>query len=159
MIFVTLGTQDKSFVRLLEELERLKKANKIEQDIIVQSGYTKFNSKYMTIFDFLSMEDFDAYIKKSDILITHGGVGSILTGIKNDKKIIAIPRLKKYKEHTNDHQLQIIKKFNSKKYVIGINEVDEVENALKKINGFKPKKFIFDNSKMKKIITEYIDNH
>ena len=61
-------------------------------------------------------------INDCNILITHGGVGSIISGLKKDKKVIAVPRLEKYKEHVNDHQLQIIENFNNKKYIIGIKD-------------------------------------
>ena len=64
----------------------------------------------MEIFDLLDRDKFSELISQCDILITHGGVGSILTGLNNNKKVIAAPRLKKYNEHQNDHQLEIIEK-------------------------------------------------
>ena len=108
MILVTLGTQDKSFKRLLEKLEEELEKGKIKDEIIVQAGYTEFASNKMTIKKLIPMDEFDDLIEKCDILITHGGVGSIITGLRKNKKVIAVARLKKYKEHTNDHQLQII---------------------------------------------------
>ena len=67
----------------------------------------------MKIFDLIPMDEFDEMIKKCDLLITHGGVGSIITGLKNNKKVIAAARLSKYNEHVNDHQLQIIDNFSN----------------------------------------------
>ena len=63
----------------------------------------------MEIFDLVSSEKFEEYMESCNILITHGGAGSILTGIKKKKIVIAAARLSKYKEHNNDHQKQIIK--------------------------------------------------
>ena len=111
MILVTLGTQDKSFKRLLEKLEKELEEGKIKDEIIVQAGYTEFDSNKMLIKKLIPMDEFDNLIEKCDILITHGGVGSIITGLRKNKKVIAVARLKKYKEHTNDHQLQIIDNF------------------------------------------------
>mgnify|MGYP002867149211 CR=1 FL=1 len=109
MIFVTLGTQDKSFKRLLDALEQAIESGIIKEEVIVQAGFTKYTSPTMKIFDLIDREDFNKYIEKCDLLITHGGVGSIITGLKNNKKVIAIARLAKYKEHVNDHQLQTYK--------------------------------------------------
>ncbi len=138
LILVTLGTQDKSFVRLLNAIEYQIKKGVIKEPVIVQAGYTKYNSDYMQIFDFISKEEFDQLIKKCDVLITHGGVGSIIEGLKNNKKVIAAPRLAKYKEHTNDHQIQIIKNFSKRKYIIALWDFDELGNILINIDKFVP---------------------
>ena len=87
MIFVTLGTQDKTFTRLLEAIQKQIDKGVIKKKVVVQSGCTKFESKDMEIFDLISAEEFSKYIEECDILITHGGVGSIISGIKSNKKI------------------------------------------------------------------------
>lgn len=86
----------------------------IDEEVIVQAGYTKYFSDKMKIFDLISQEDFVLYMNRADLIITHGGVGSIITALKMNKKIIAVPRLAKYGEHINDHQLQIVKCFEKK---------------------------------------------
>ena len=82
----------------------------------MQAGLTKYKSNKIKIFDFINSDEFDNYMKSADLIITHGGVGSILSGLKRNKKIIVVPRLKKYKEHTNDHQIQICNKFSELGY-------------------------------------------
>ena len=116
MILVTLGTQDKNFTRLLDAVQKQIDNGNIKDEVIVQAGCTKYESKDMKIFDLIDREEFSELISKCDLLITHGGVGSILTGLKNNKKVIAAARLAKYKEHMNDHQLQIIEKFSKSGY-------------------------------------------
>ena len=96
MILVTLGTQDKSFERLLKQIDKEIKNKTIKEKIIVQAGYTKYQSKNMEIFDYKSQEELNELIKKCSFLITHAGVGSILNGLSNGKKVIAVPRLSKY---------------------------------------------------------------
>ena len=157
MILVTLGTQDKSFKRLLEAIDKQVELGNIKDKIVVQAGCTKYESKNMEIFDLIPMEKFDDLIKSCDLLITHGGVGSIITGLKNDKKVIAAARLEKYKEHTNDHQLQIIENFSNDGYILGLDNFDELDKVLEKIKKFKPKKYISNTNKMIKIIEDFID--
>ena len=161
MIFVILGTQDKPFTRLLEALEELKKKKRIKEDIIVQAGYTKYNSKYMKIFDYIPMDEFETYIKKADLIITHGGAGSILTSLKQKKKVIAVPRLSKYGEHTNDHQLQIIEELEKEKYILSCMDLSKLEEAYQQSKTFHPKKYQPDNKKMIDTIEQYIErtNH
>ena len=86
MIFVALGTQDKSFTRLLETIERQIEMGNIKDKVIVQAGYTKFISDKMEIFDYISMSEFEKNIDKCDLFITHGGVGNILTALQKGKK-------------------------------------------------------------------------
>ncbi len=159
MIFVTLGTQDKEFTRLLDAIEKEIKKGNIKQKVIVQAGYTKYTSDNMEILKLIPMEEFDKYIKECDLLITHSGVGSIMTGLKNNKKIIAAARLKKYNEHTNDHQIQIGKEFEKQGYIMYLDDFDDLGKVLKDIKNFKPKKFKSNNDNFIKLIEDYIDNN
>ena len=143
MILVTLGTQDKSFKRLLDAIQNEIDKGNIKDKVIVQAGCSAdFKSNDMQIFDYIPMDEFEKLMQECDILITHGGVGSITTGLRNNKKVIAAARLKKYKEHVNDHQLDIIKSFSDSGHIVGLSSVDELGEALKKVKDFKPKQYI-----------------
>lgn len=157
MILVTLGTQDKSFHRLLEALEKQIELGNIKEEVIVQAGNTKFQSQKMKILDFIPYEEFDHLMEKCDLLITHGGVGSIITGLKHQKKVIAVPRLRKYKEHGNDHQLQIIHSFDQKGYILPLIDLDSFEEVLKKSVKFKPKKYKSNTKKMMELVSTFIE--
>ena len=157
MILVTLGTQDKNFVRLLEKIDQLINNGLIKDKVIVQAGFTKYNSENMEIFDLIPQDEFNDLMDKADFIITHGGVGNIISALEKNKKVIAVPRLAKYGEHINDHQTQIIAKFNALGYIIGLQDVDELDDAVKQIKKFKPKKFVHDNSKMLNLVSELID--
>ena len=111
MIFVTVGTQVEPFKRLLKAVDEEIEKGTIKDTVIVQAGCTKYKSDNMIIHDYLPMEVFDEYMDQADLIICHGGVGSILGGLNRKKKVIAVARLKKYKEHVNDHQTQIIDNF------------------------------------------------
>ena len=158
MILVLLGTQNNSFHRLLEEIEKNIKDVTIKEEVIVQAGYTKFQSHRMRIIDFMSKEQLDKFQDEADLIITHGGVGSIISSIEKEKKVIAVPRMHEYGEHVNNHQIEIVKDFNDKGYIIGIEKVEDLKKAIIKSKEFEPKKYQPNNEKMLKIIEEFIDN-
>ena len=161
MILVTLGTQDKDFSRLLKVIDKLIDKKVIKEKVIVQAGYTKYKSKNMQIFDLIDQEELENLTDKCSLLITHGGVGSILMGIKKNKKIIAAARLSKYKEHTNDHQKEIIKEFVKDGYIKELKNFNKLEEVIKETKKFKPKKFESNTNNFISLVDNYIeeDNH
>ena len=158
MILVTLGTQDKSFERLVKEIDELKEKKIIKDKVIVQLGFTKYKSKHLETFDLIESERLNELIKEANLIITHGGVGSILSGLKFGKKVIAVPRLKKYQEHTNDHQKQIVDEFYNTGYILKCDNPKNLENVLKQVDSFKPKKYKSNTTNMVKIIEDFIDS-
>lgn len=159
MILITLGTQDKQFTRLLDMVQNEIDKGNIKDRVVVQAGHTKYDSKDMEIFDLIDREKFSELISKCDILITHGGVGSIINGLQNNKKVIVVPRLAKYDEHMNDHQIQITDNFSKEGYILPLYENDNLGDVLEKVKNFTPKKFKSNTEHMIKIISDYIDNN
>ena len=159
MTLVLLGTQNNSFHRLLEEVQKNIDNGNIKDEVVVQKGYTKFESPDMQIYDQVPVEKMKELVKQADLVITHGGVGSIITAIEQGKKVIAVPRLKKYKEHVNDHQLDIIKSFNGAGYIIGIQDVSKLPKALEEAKKFIPQKYVQNTGKILQLVSDFIDNH
>lgn len=161
MILVVLGTQDKQFTRLLETVDDCINKGVIKDRVVVQAGQTKYESKNMEIFDLLPAPEFEKLMDDADIIITHGGAGTILSAIKKGKKVIAAARLAKYKEHHNDHQKQIIGEFASKGYILELRDFNKLDVMLKKAKSFQPKKFESNTDNMISLIENYIkeDNH
>lgn len=157
MIFVSLGTNDKSFERLLKAIDNEIQNGNIKDEVIVQSGYTKYDSDNMKIIDLMSLSMFNKCIADCDILITHGGVGTILDGLKKGKKVIAFPRLSRYKEHVNDHQIEIVEEFYNSGYIL-TGKVNEVSSLVKKCSSFVPKDYKSNNYKFNKLIIDTIDS-
>ena len=156
MVFVTLGTQDKEFPRLLSEVEKLIDKGIIKEDVIAQIGSTRYESNKMKLVDYLSRNDIINYIKNSEYVITHGGVGTIIDSLNLGKKVIAVPREKKYKEHVNDHQLEIVNEFSKLGYILdGTN----LEQALYKLDNFVPNKYNSNNENFVNLIDNYIENN
>ena len=158
MILVLLGTQDKPFNRLLDEVLKLIEKGKIKDDVVAQIGCTKFSSDKIKTMSFVSREEYAKLIDEADLIISHAGVGTITDCIKKGKKVIVVPRLKKYKEHTNDHQIQITKEFVEKDYVLAAYDTKDLGKILKRIDKFKPNKYESNNGKFKEKLKEYIDS-
>lgn len=159
MILVLLGTQNNSFHRLLEEIEKNIKDGIIKEEVIVQAGYTKFESKNMKIFGLIPREELEELQSRASLIITHGGVGSIITSIRKVKKVIAVPRIHEYGEHVNNHQMEIVKNFNEQGYIIGIEKVEDLKQAIIKSEKFEPKKYNINNKLILKTIEEFIDEN
>ena len=159
MVLVMLGTQNNSFHRLLEEIEKCMDNGIINEEVIVQAGGTKYISEKMKIFELISNEELTQYIKEANYIICHGGVGSIVSSIKAGKKVIAVPRYEKYGEHVNDHQVQIVESFTDQGFICGIHEVSELEKAISEIASFEPKKFVSNTENFISMIADFIDNH
>ena len=158
MIFVTLGTQDKGFARLLHAIQKQIDNGNIKDRVVVQAGYTKFESKDMEIFDYIPKDEFEDLMATCDLLITHGGVGSIMNGLDAGKKIIAAARLKEFGEHTNNHQLQIIEKLEESEHLIALDDFEKLDEALEKVKDMKFKKYKHNVNKIIKYLEDYIDN-
>ena len=100
MVLVTLGTQDKLFIRLIKEVEDLVKKGVIKEKVIVQTGDTSYESSYLRTYRYFTEDEYNKYIKESSFIITHGGVGTITKALEMGKKVIAVARLKKYRKNT-----------------------------------------------------------
>ena len=136
MVLVTVGTQKQQFNRFFELIKKSKELKK--EEIIAQIGYTKFESERIHTFDFIPLDEMDKYIDEADLVITHGGVGTIFSALKKNKKVIAIPRLEKYGEHINDHQIEICEELEKEGYILyykdGIDSLDKLIKKIKNIN-------------------------
>ena len=142
-IFVTLGSSTQNFNRLLGKIDELIDEN-IIKDVAVQSNSSYCVPKNYKIKNHLNFDEYEKFVKDCDILITHGGVGSIFDGLINNKKIIAFPRMSEYREAVNDHQKQIVDKFYNEGYIL-TGKIDELDKLITNIEKFNPKKYKSNN--------------
>lgn len=158
MILVLLGTFKIEFSRPIIAIENAIKSGEINDEVIVQAGHTAYTSEYLTIRQFIEPKELDSLYEKAEIIVTHGGVGSILRGFKMKKKIIAIPRLYKYQEHVDDHQLDILEEFAKQNYLIYWHEQDDFATVLAKARKFEPSPFVSNKKDLEGYLINYIDN-
>lgn len=157
MIFVTVGSQKFQFNRLLNEIDRLIENKVITTDVFAQIGVSDYKPKNYSYKDFITQDEFKNYINKCEFVITHAGTGAIITALKNNKKVIAIPRLSKYDEHVDDHQIQLINEFKELNLIEPVYEIEDLENAIKNINNNKYSKYKSNTDKIIKDIEDYLE--
>lgn len=157
MIFVTLGSQKFQFNRLLIEIDKLIEDKKITEEVFAQTGYSDYEPRNYEYKNFLDREEFSDIMGKCDKVITHGGTGAIIGAVKKEKKVIAVPRLAKFNEHVDDHQLQITKQFSEMNFVKSINKIDELEECLVGIENLKFNSYVSNTKNILEAIENFID--
>jgi UDP-N-acetylglucosamine transferase subunit ALG13 len=140
MIFVSVGTHEQPFDRLLREIDSLIENGTIRDRVFAQTGHSAYIPKKYKYKNFLDLNEFDKNIKKCTLFITHAGEGNIGTGLQFEKKMIVIPRRKKFGEHTNDHQLELAQAIKKEGQAIVIESEKEIKSAIKNAWSLKTKK-------------------
>lgn len=179
MIFVSLGTQDKPFNRIIDYVISLKENLKELQSekIIIQLGQTKLlksdnerikNLENITIYDMLKPEKMKDIIKDSDIIITHAGVGTIMECLEMGKEIIVVPRKVENLEHVNNHQEEIAFEMEKKGFLTKVDTYEELENKISILlkdkdtnednKNMNKKKYISNNEKFNDNLIKYLES-
>lgn len=142
MVFVTVGTQKQNFSRIFKLVEGSKVLE--NEEINAQIGYSNFKSDKIKIIKFLESEEYNKIIEKADIVICHGGVGAIFGALQKGKKVIAVPRLKKYGEHVNNHQEEICETLEKENYILWYKDGENFDDYIKRVKEVEFKKYISD---------------
>ncbi|TSD66991.1 exopolysaccharide biosynthesis protein [Inquilinus sp. KBS0705] len=156
MILVAFGTWTMPFYRLLKEVERLVKDGIITEQVIVQTGNTPCDFDLFEHKPFYDKIDFERLYEDASFVIVQAGEGSIMHGLKSNKKVISVARLARYEEHIDDHQLDILNTFVNKGYILGWNEGEKLEDIINKIPTFKPVPYPFVEENISDVILEYL---
>lgn len=157
MIFVTLGSQKFQFNRLLKEIDKLVQERKIVEEVFAQTGYSDYEPKNYKYKNFLDRDEFSSLMSKCDKVITHGGTGAIIGAVKKRKKVIVVPRLKKFEEHVDDHQLQITNEFEKLKFIKSSKDIGELEVLLNNIDEFEFKEYKSNTENIINEISKFIE--
>jgi len=131
VIFVTVGTHEQSFDRLVRKVDEMKKNGIIKEDVFIQIGYSKYIPQYCKYAKIISYVKIMEKIQEAKIVITHGGPGSIMPVLYKGKIPIVVPRQKKYDEHIDDHQVFFTRKFEEKGKILTVYNIEELEGKLK----------------------------
>ena len=154
MIFVTLGTQKFQFNRLLKSVDELIEGG-LDEEVFAQIGYSNYKPKNYKYKEFLDREEFSEVINCSDIVITHGGTGAIIGAVKKRKKVIAVPRLAKYGEHVDDHQLQLVSQFRELDLIYSCEDGD-LKSAIETVKKTKYKEYESNTQTIMNSLEEFI---
>lgn len=154
-IFVMFGTQDKRFDRLMDAIMQSNLIN--DHDIYMQLGYTNGNYEKVHYQQYYTEEELVNQIELADVILTHAGVGSIVSCLKLNKPTIVVPRLGKYKEQNNDHQVQIMKRYQEQGYIIALEDLSLLEQTVLEAKTFKTKPYQADKQGIVEEIKDFIN--
>lgn len=132
MILIVLGTQKFQLNRLLEKMDELVANGTIKDEVYAQVGYSDYIPQHYDHTRFVDKELFEKKISECDILLAHSGVGTIISGLSHHKPVIVFPRLSKYNEHVDDHQLEIAKSFSEQNFVLTCDNADSLVDMIDK---------------------------
>lgn len=130
MIFVTVGTHEQPFDRLIREVDRLKGKGIISEDVMIQTGVSEYRPAFCHFSSALPYEEMQHLMKVARIVITHGGPSSFMPVLQYGKIPVVVPRRLEYHEHVNDHQVRFCheeeKKYHNILLVDRIEDLGEV---------------------------------
>lgn len=131
MIFVTVGTHEQPFDRLIKCIDKMVENGKIKEKVIIQKGYTDYNPSNCECYKLISYDEMNKYITEARIVVTHGGPASFIAPLTIGKIPIVVPRKKEFNEHVNDHQLDFAKEVEKRmKNIIVAESDDEIIEAI-----------------------------
>lgn len=154
MILVTLGTQKFQMDRLLQAVDKL--AEVVSEDIFVQSGNSTYEPKHCKSQSFVDAKEFQKMIEECSVLITHSGVGTIMRGIRAGKPVVVVPRLAKYHEHVDDHQVQIAEAFASKNCILYCDDLTKLEEEVERARTYSFSAYHMPESNIEDLILNFL---
>lgn len=139
MIFLTVGTQF-PFDRLVKSVDQAFDGRLINEEIFAQIGETSY--KPLNFESVVSLEKnlFDKRLREASSVISHAGMGTITMALKNHKPLLVMPRLKRYREHVNDHQVATARKFEELGHILAVYDAKDLPNGIRKLKNFVPRK-------------------
>lgn len=131
MIFVTVGTHEQQFNRLVEEVDKLKEDGIITEEVFIQTGFSTYEPKHCQWSKLISYKEMNNKIKEARIIITHGGPASFIAPLQIGKIPIVVPRQEKFGEHVNDHQLEFAKNVEERnKNIIPVYDIKDLKEKI-----------------------------
>lgn len=132
MIFLTVGTHEQQFDRLIKFIDELVKEGEIQEEVIMQIGYSTYKPKYCKWFKLVPYIDMEEYISNARIVITHGGPATFIMPLQKGKIPIVVPRQYEFNEHVNNHQFEFVKAISERmKNIIPVYDIEDMRNIIK----------------------------
>lgn len=128
MIFVSTGSRKFPFNRLIQKLDEI--ANELSEPIFAQIAETSYLPQNYEYKRYLPPEEFSEYQDKANLIISHAGTGALITALKKGKQVIAVPRLRQYGEHLDDHQLQVASALESEGYLRVVTDMEDLKKTI-----------------------------
>ena len=129
------------FERLIRKMDEV--AGTINEEVIIQIGHTKYTPRNAKYFDFTTAEELKELCQKARVVVTHGAM-TIIDALEQGTPVVVVPRLRKYNEVIDDHQLDFARELEKEGKVIAVYDVDKLEEALKEVD-FRPPEIVKDS--------------
>lgn len=131
MIFVTVGTHEQPFNRLIKKIDELKRDGIIKEDVLMQIGFSTYIPQYCEYKKMIPYQDMIKNVQNARIVITHGGPSSFIMPLQVGKIPVVVPRQEKFNEHVNNHQLVFANDVNERYHnLIVVEDVDDLEDII-----------------------------
>lgn len=157
MIFVVLGTWEMPFTRPLVQIDQAIRQGLIREPVVVQSGRTLYESANLKLVPFFGREELEQMYEEANLVICQAGVGSIMLGLRKQKKVIAIARLAQFDEQIDDHQLEILDVFTKSGAVLPWTGAGDLVDVLMRARDFVSAGYAFREEKISRSILDYLD--
>lgn len=125
MIFVTLGTMHLDFVRLVRKMDAIAAAT--GERVVMQTGLATTLPVHAEHFAFRPREDIAALMQEARVVVAHAGIGSVVEALTANRPLIVVPRLKRYGEHNNDHQLDLAEAVERRGWGRMVRDIDDLD--------------------------------
>jgi len=127
VIFLTVGTQ-LPFDRLVKAVDEW--AAERKKEVFAQIGASGLKPRYITAVPNLEPQEFERKMREATAIVSHAGMGTILTALQLRKPIVVMPRLSVFKEHRNDHQLATVRQLQGRSGILIAMREAELSNQL-----------------------------
>jgi UDP-N-acetylglucosamine transferase subunit ALG13 len=126
MIFVTVGTNETPFDRLVRAVDNLE----LDEELVVQHGSSTVRPEGARCVDFLPFEELVEHVRRARLVVSHAGVGSVLVALSSGRRPIVVPRLRRFGEAVDDHQAAFAKRLHAAGMVQLVKDPGELRDAL-----------------------------
>jgi UDP-N-acetylglucosamine transferase subunit ALG13 len=124
MIFVTVGTHNQNFDRLIRAADEL--AARTDEKVLIQRGVSEYCPSHAEWFDWAAPREMEKWIESARCIVAQAGAGTIISVLKRGKPLVVIPRLRSFHEHHDDHQVELASALHAQKLAIMVIDVNSV---------------------------------
>lgn len=156
MIFVCLGSQKFQFNRLLRAVDEVIERTGLDEPVFAQTGYSDYVPKHYAHTPFLDAAAFDDWQSRADIVVTHSGTGAIIKAVKKGKRVVVVPRLARYGEHVDDHQVEIAETFERLGLICACMDAADLGEKLEQARGMAFRAYRSNTAAIIQSIDDYI---
>lgn len=161
MIFVTVGTHEQPFDRLVQYMDNMRREGDFDEEVVIQTGYSTYEPNCCIWQNFYTYQQMVNFVERARVVITHGGPSSFVMPLQVGKIPIVVPRQKRFHEHVNDHQVdfcdRVSRRINIILLAMNVEEVGKMIRDYDEIVACMRKGYVSNNSRFCDQLEEIVD--